>query len=274
MSDPFQLVRRSAELLSRGRTLRRSIYVNNQRLPLIVTPDAQLKYAKLGRNAFDEELIDLAERFVSKDSVVWDIGANVGVFTFAAAAVAESGTVVSVEADSWLASIIRRTARFPAYAGRDIRVIPAAVSNDLSISEFMIAQRGRASNALQKAHGRTTMGGVRELQYVPTVSLDKMAQTFPPPDLVKVDVEGAEHFVFQGATGLLAQQRPVFYAEIGVENRREIYHLLRRHDYIILNQDGTAISSAKIPAFNVYLTPTEKSAWILQRIRANRQTRA
>ena len=37
--------------------------------------------------AFDADLLELAERRLAADSVVWDVGANVGTFSVAAAAV-------------------------------------------------------------------------------------------------------------------------------------------------------------------------------------------
>jgi FkbM family methyltransferase len=40
----------------------------------------------------------------------------------------------------------------------------------------------------------------------------------PRPDFVKVDVEGAELLVLEGAHEMISQVRPVFYIEVGKEN--------------------------------------------------------
>ena len=111
----MQIVRTIVERLSRGKVLKRSITVLGKPVPLYVSPDAQLKYLKTGRGAFDHDLISSAERFLAEDSVVWDVGANVGVFTFSSASVAYRGTIVSIEADIWLASILRKSASLDAY---------------------------------------------------------------------------------------------------------------------------------------------------------------
>jgi predicted RNA methylase len=103
----------------RGLVLKRSICVQQKKVPLYVSPDAQLKYLKLGGQAFDQDLIRIAERFVHSDSIVWDVGANVGVFTFAAATLAQKGTVLAIEADIWLASLLRKTARLPSHQRAD-----------------------------------------------------------------------------------------------------------------------------------------------------------
>ncbi len=138
-------------------------------MPLLVSPDAQLKYLKFGFGKFDQDLIEIAENYLQPTSNIWDVGANVGVFTFAASSMTHEGMVVSIEADIWLANILRKTSMLKEYSQNNICVLPVAVSNENSISSFLIAARGRASNALEEAGGRSQTGGVREVQYVPTI---------------------------------------------------------------------------------------------------------
>lgn len=228
------MLRTIAERLARDRILRRTMLVAGKRVPIFVSPDAQLKYLKLGSRAFDRDLIELAERELDADSVVWDVGANVGTFSVAAATVAERGKVVAIEADIWLAGLLRRTARDPAHGGR-IDVIPCAASDTQGIARFLIADRGRASNALESAGGRSQMGGVREVLLVPTLSLDLLLDHLPAPDFVKIDVEGAELSVLKGATRLLQTVRPRFYVEIGETMIAEAMELFRAADYKALD---------------------------------------
>jgi hypothetical protein len=115
-----KIPRKIAEYLSREKVLKRRITVNERKIPLFVSPDAQLKYLKPGSNSFDQDLVGIAEKYLTVNSCVWDIGANVGVFTFAAASVAHQGIVVAIEADIWLANLLRKTAAFHAYAGKHI----------------------------------------------------------------------------------------------------------------------------------------------------------
>lgn len=93
------MLRTLAERIARGRSFRRNITVNGSRHSIYVSPDAQLKYLKPG--GFDHDLIEVAERHAKPGQAVWDIGANVGVFSVAAQAMKCS--VVAVEADIWLA---------------------------------------------------------------------------------------------------------------------------------------------------------------------------
>lgn len=252
------LVRKTLEKLSRRRTIRRSISVCKERIPVLVSPDAQLKYLKPGDNSFDKDLIEIAERYVTTTSNVWDIGANVGVFTFAAASIAREGTVLAVEADIWLADLLRRTATFQEYANRTLSIVPVAVSDKNSVASFMVAARGRASNSLESASGaRTQMGGVREVQSVPTLTMDTLLNSFPAPDFIKIDIEGAEYMALQGATHLINEIRPIFYIEVCGESSRLVTEKFQSAGYATFDNCGNALSTGEM-AFNMFFVPEEK----------------
>jgi len=239
----MKLIRTMVERLGRGVVLKRTLEINGSRMPLLVSPDAQLKYLKFGKSAFDQDLIDIAKHNIKQGDAVWDIGANVGVFSFAAALMCKSGSVLAVEADTWLVGILRRTAAFDEYSDCDISVLPAAVAESNSVASFMVASRGRASNALTHAGGRSQMGGVRETQYVPTLTLDSLLEIFPAPNFVKVDIEGAELMALQGANKLVMEVRPRFYIEVGKNVSSQIFTLFQSARYNCIDpSNGEKIS--------------------------------
>ena len=224
------MIRRLAELLARGRTFRRRLRVAGQLAPIWVSPDAQLKYLKPGARAFDTDLLELAEQRLGPDDVVWDVGANIGTFSVAAATVATSGEVIAIEADIWLAQLLRRTAAEPFFGGR-IKVVPCAASQGVGVARFVIAARGRASNALEASGGRSQMGGARETVLVPTLALDDLLDHLPLPTFVKIDVEGAELMVLHGASQLLREVRPRFYVEVDEGVGDEVMALFAAANY-------------------------------------------
>lgn len=225
------------ERLSRGRILKRHISSKFGRVPIYVSPDAQLKYLKIGQDAFDADLVRIADHFVNENHVVWDIGANIGIFSFTCAYRSEA-TTVAIEADTWLCSVLRKTCALKSYKGRDIRIFPVAVANHNGIAEFIVASRGRASNALAAAGGRSQMGGIRERLHVPTLTLDTIAETQPRPDFIKIDVEGAELAVLEGATNLMSVHHPTIYIEIGQSVFQAIAKLVHNYGYAIFGPDG------------------------------------
>ena len=203
----------------RGKKLKRRL---PNGLAFYVSPDSQLKY--LGKR-FDTDLTDLANTFVSADSVVWDIGANCGVFAFSSAAAKQ---VVAVEADPFLCNLMQDSMRLN---GVSLVLVSAAAFSTSTLAEFSIAHRGRASNHLSAVEGSTQTGGERTRLLVPTITLDSLLDHVLPPTLVKIDVEGAEVDVLRGAARLLHEIRPVLYLEIVDATRAECNRILHLADY-------------------------------------------
>ena len=85
--------------------------------------------------------------------------------------------------------------------------------------------------ALEATGARSEAGGTRETQYVPTLTLDKLLETFPVPNLIKIDVEGAEEMVLRGANTVLSKYRPILYCEVGETQRKPVTALLESHGY-------------------------------------------
>ncbi len=252
------MLRNLLRKLCRGLAYHRTLRVDGFEVPLFVAPDAQLKYLKPGVQSEDRELIRMACQHLHETSVVWDIGANLGVFSFASALQARAGTVVAVEADVWLAVLLNQTRLLPAYADCDIRIVPAAVADKVGVMTFLIADGGRASNALEVAGGRTQMGGVRMRQFVPTLTLDTLLDSQPPPDFVKIDIEGAEWMALCGAERLLKEVRPIFYIEVGADTAADVYARFAQADYIAVDPATVAVVSACVP--NTYFVPRERQA--------------
>ena len=239
--------------MARQCVLKRSLPSEFGGTSLYVSPDAQLKYLKPGREAFDESLLDIAHRFLKPGFNVWDIGANVGVFTFAAASLVKTGKILAVEADIWLAQLLYRSKLLNQDKGFDITILAIAVSERIGLAQFMIAKRGRASNALESAGGNEMMGGIRHIQTVPMMTLDMLLQETFPPDFIKIDVEGAEAMVLEGAVQILRDIRPVIYIEVNNRNTNHVTQLLSKYEYELL--DGQSYKKIEHCVFNTLAIP-------------------
>jgi FkbM family methyltransferase len=246
------------ERLSRDRVVRRRLPPEHGGAALFVSPDAALKLWRRDLAQADPLLLGLAAELVRPGQVVWDIGANVGLFAFAAAHRAgPTGHVIAVEADDWLAALLRRSASTagPAYAPVD--VLAAAVSDRTGVADLRIAERGRAGNYLGTVPGSTQTGGHRETRKVVTVTLDSLLDAFPPPHLVKIDVEGAEALCLRGAEHLLATVRPVLICEVTADNTTEVGDRLRSHGYTLFDAAEPPGSRPPLaaPVWNTLATP-------------------
>lgn len=254
------MLRKIAERLSREKVFIRKLPSEFFETSLFVSPDAQLKFLKPGALAFPKELLDTALEHVREGDVVWDIGANVGVFTFAAASLVGSrGHILAVEPDIWLANLIQKSAKLSSNQGLSIDVLPVAIAENCGIEAFLVAARGRASNCLENSGGRSQSGGFRARNLVPTFSLDKLLTISEKPSFIKIDVEGAELLVLKGAKKILSESRPIIYCETGLEYRKEVTEIFHSFRYSVF--DGSLPKQERMKnekcAFNTLAYPTE-----------------
>lgn len=257
--DLTTMFRQMVERLSRNKILRRRLPPPFGSVTLYVSPDAQLKYLKPN---FDDDLLKIVSSYVRDDSIIWDIGANVGVFALAAASVATKGYVLAIEPDMWLANVIRKSLTLTANLNLPVHVLSAAVSDMNGAATFLIARRGRASNALESVGGRSQMGGIRHKVLVPTLTVDTLLDYCPPPTFVKIDVEGAELLVLKGGARLLSEFRPMIYIEVGKSVASSIANVFRQNRYLLFDGSAPCSESQQLSecAFNTLAIPEEQFA--------------
>lgn len=243
------------ERLSRNIVFTRHLPADLGRAPIVVSPGAALSLALPRLNS---DLFDFAREFVKPGSVVWDLGANVGLFSIAAAQRAGStGKVIAVEADIWLATLLRKSSTLQPASTAHIQVLPIAVSDSLGIASFNIAKRGRASNFLTVSTGSTQTGGVRETVSVLTVTADWLLdQGVPAPDVLKIDVEGAENYVLRGAQRVISEVRPILLCEVRERSRGVVTENLLRHGYTLFDWDSSPRKRIETACYNTLAIPS------------------
>ena len=140
---------------------------------------------------------------VGAEDVFYDIGAHVGFFSICSARL--GARVVAVEPDPANAERLRRNADLNSF---DIEVIEAAAWSESGRVELV---PGDSSKEYEVAPG----------DGVASVTLDELVRSRPALTLIKLDVEGAEDRVFEGARRVVAECSPVVICEIHGEAQRE-----------------------------------------------------
>jgi len=226
--------RNAVERLSRGIVFRRRLPAEFQRLPIYVSPEASLRYW-LPMSRVDPMLYRMARELVRPGAHVWDVGANVGLFSFCAGALAgPSGSVLAVEPDAWLAQLMNRSSwgwKCNLAHAAPVTVLCAAASGGAQVSKLQISQRSRAASHVSESAGSTQAGGERFSQPTVCVTLDFLLDYFPAPGILKIDAETHELHVLQGSRRLLETARPVIWCEVSPENSQAVFDLLHPLGY-------------------------------------------
>jgi len=180
------------------------------------------------RRAFEQE--------VKPAQVVYDIGANVGFYSILAAHLAGAkGMVYAVEPLRRNVEFVRRHAEINQM--KNIEVFEAAVSDQSGEAFFDLGV------SIATGHLSET-GSVK----VPMIRLDDLVLTgdILPADIIKMDVEGAEHAALLGAEQLIETHRPIIFLDThGREVHDLTIKLLSNYGYQFEILDNRPLSAAK-----------------------------
>lgn len=159
----------------------------------------------LGRT--ESDLVDVMRTHLAPGGVLFDLGANVGYFTLIGGAlVGPEGRVVAVEPLPANAHALRHNI---ALNGLSNTTVVEAAGSGAPGHGILDVHVDNQKSAL--SDGATPGTGLR----VATVSIDSEAARLGiSPTLLKIDVEGAELDVLQGAERVLREDRPVVLCEV------------------------------------------------------------
>jgi FkbM family methyltransferase len=165
------------------------------------------------RGRYEQEEIDFARRTLKPGDTALDVGAHIGFFTLQmAAAVGTTGRVYAFEPFDANAELLERSVTENRFEDRVI-VQRAAVgaSAGSAVLTFPV-ETLNSGGAFLLRDGAAAPAGNRK-QAVPRVALDGI-ELRRPVRFIKMDVEGAEPQVIQGAARILAEDRPVILSEL------------------------------------------------------------
>ena len=183
---------------------------------------------------YEIEKQDWVHRLVKPGMNVLDVGANAGFYTLAfSRLVGSAGHVWAFEPFAQNASNILR--HLELNETKNVTLIQSAVASESGLSGFHIG----SNNAM----GAISESGADYL--VPTVTLDALVESgnFPIPDVIKMDVEGAESRVLDGAMKLLASRKTSFLIALhGHQQMQLCLTRLQQSGYRVFQLDGQAVS--------------------------------
>jgi FkbM family methyltransferase len=224
---------------------------------LWVTPRSYRRYLTHSLEAIHGDVFAAVRRWIRPGDVVWDAGANVGVFALAAASMAgQAGRVLALEADIEMAALVMRSVEGRTSAGAKVLVIPAAVSDLSGTVRFSISAYRTAASSIE-GFGRFDRGG--RVRVCPSWRIDDLAAWHEPPRVLKIDVEGAENLVLRGGANTIRTSRPVILCECsGGDTGQASAELFRDWDYVWRPWlDDAPFTNLAVPNGDIVAVPAE-----------------
>ncbi len=181
--------------------------------------------------AYEQDLTDFFGKIVKPGMTVYDIGANVGVFSlfFAARAGAE-GIVYAFEPEAVNIRCLNKSISVNNI--KNICVVTACVSDKTGV--LLFDHRGGAFSG--KVLETDRVPNTHKVSCLPCVTVDDFvfSQRKRAPDIIKIDVEGHEWKVLNGMLRTLEKTSPIIVCELHqglCDQLRDIYPLLNRFGY-------------------------------------------
>jgi FkbM family methyltransferase len=198
-------------------------------LPLSYRQNWTILFGQFSRSSDSLMLREFVSRARNARGII-DVGANAGLYTYHAAAVAPLVPTLALEPIAELAELLRRNLHRNGRAAA--RVASVAASDTAGEAEFFVADSDEVSS-LQSAHVQAYEGNPGSRRLVRTATLDELVgeHGFEHVDLIKIDVEGHELSVLRGATETLRTHRPALFVEVTSANADEVQALLRDMNY-------------------------------------------
>ncbi|MCA9882643.1 MAG: FkbM family methyltransferase [Anaerolineae bacterium] len=181
----------------------------------------------LGSYELDKQMAMVAH--IRPDQVVYDIGANVGFYTLLAAKqVGSGGYVIAFEPFERNIQFLKR------------HIALNRLNNVTIETKAVGAENGQAffQEGNSPSMGHLAAVGIP----VELITVDTVAAAGHAPDVLKIDVEGAELDVLKGASHTLTDHSPIiFLATHGEHVHQACIDFLHQHAYTVEGIDGQSV---------------------------------
>jgi FkbM family methyltransferase len=220
----------------------------------------------------------MLRRFVRPGDVVYDCGANLGLYDRFLTATLGASRVVAFEPSPENRRFLAANLALGGIADR-VTILPMALADEDGVAEFQVDNVQTTSGTLSKVTAGGPSEGRRNLRLSPLTAqvlcrrLDTVVaeEKLPPPDVIKVDVEGAEALLLRGAAGTLRERGPRLVIELhGAAVAREVLSLLHDLGYACAGKVDPRLHPAGYGRIDPSMLPRVEGMYDVQFIAASR----
>jgi FkbM family methyltransferase len=224
MSFPNALKSAARSLWFTSGSARRCFWGPYSGLIFQVSPALEKSRMSVFYQAYEPEVTHWLESVIRPGSVFYDVGAHIGIHSlYAAKLLRGKGHIHAFE--PWPDNFEHLSKHIELnHLSNIVTAEQMALSDHAAVAAMVV---GGTDGTHHLARGSTPPD-----QEVQTMTLDLYTQTAPPPDAMKIDVEGFEYEVLNGGREILTQRRPKLIVEHhGDALRDRTSELLRSFGY-------------------------------------------
>ena len=249
---------------------------NLKNIQLYMTKD----YAKFFENEnTDFEMMSSIDNLQPLGKTIFDVGGFIGASSLVfAKMVGKEGRVITFEPNPFnLKRLKKNLAKNPKFADR-VEIYTEALSDSNGIMTMYLSDNvdnGHSSTSrIDISHSKIANNKLPDSftnLEIETKKLDDFViETGIIPDIIKIDIEGAEHLLLEGGTTTLAKYKPILYIEIHSEYCAiRCYEILNHFDYtlsVIHEEPDNRIMVKAIPIITKKYSEPEQARLILSKI--------
>ena len=190
---------------------------------------------------YETAVVQALQEHAHPKSVFYDIGANHGYFSLLGCVlVGHQGHCYSFEPLPQNVAVLQHVTRINRIVNHTL--VQSAVSNSKGMAQLFLTGENDYRPSL-------VAGGHTDKLEVETITLDDFSKNHRLPDLLKVDVEGAEMLVLEGAERLLSgSHSPAWIIEVHTEQLDLLVNArLTKHNYRIHYLPASTFSERPYP---------------------------
>lgn len=176
--------------------------------------NGDLFFRLITQKEYEPKLVKLCLKYLDEDKDIIDVGANIGFFTVLFAKNINNRRVLSIEPTKKALSRLHKNIELNKVKNI-VTVFEGVASNKSDDIEIKTIAGKEEYSSIGKMNHPSVANEQWTTEKVKSTTLNELVyQNSLTPGFIKIDVEGAEHLVFDGAIQVLKDYRPIILSEL------------------------------------------------------------
>lgn len=231
-----------------------------------IAPSSELFRRLAMTGTYESELAKACTEYVDPAFDAIDVGANIGFYTILLAKLVKGNRVLAIEPTRNALTRLKKNVAAN-LDDHSVVIFEGAVSNKNGTSQINFVEGSEEYSSLGVLLHEAIADKPMLKSSVSTRTIDDLVAQFRlRPGFIKIDVEGMEYAVLEGAKQTLSEFRPIILAEVSDgllkannASAASLLNLVKSAGYVTIDPDNSSLPSGSIPLRNVLCVPIQKT---------------